>query len=239
MDDFLNGLRVSLRLGVAIVLCIAASAQDAGGIETTAGQNFTVGPLSPDDGPDDAWLGRDRKRVLTSFGAAGRMSGSMDELAEQITLNRHGIYRRTDARFLEVVPSAQNRTGDGYALWREWASRGPCPLELLVEDPWGTVQWAADPAGMLERTGVCSWVVRPALYRQHGYIKAARGPVTAIFQAFAMRPGLEALEVYDGAEAGSPLLVRFTGLRLPHEVTSSMSEMRIVYRVSLSRTILL
>ena len=205
--------------------------------------------LLPRTTDTSTWLNRDQVRVTieplgnssnvtpsangTSVdGTVGMgLSGSLDELFAQAYLTRHGLYRRTDAKFAEFV-TQQNRLGDGYGLWRLWESYGPCPRELLITDPWGGIAWQARDARI--QPIECSWVVRPGMYRNRGYMKVSQAPVTLMFRTFDLVTDVEVLEVYDGSSSNATLLGRFTGRRLPAQITSSTPEIRVVLRSNAS-----
>lgn len=179
------------------------------------------------------WLNRDKYRVTiprgvnATNGRAGMgLMGSPTELAVQAYLTRHGLYRRSDAKFAEFIVSGANEAGDGYGLWRLWESHGSCPNELLIVDPWGSVSWEALDTQL--RPIACSWVVRPGMYRHESYMKVSRAPVTIVLRTFSLLTDIEFLDVYDGAAQNATLIARFTGQRLPEQLTSSTPEVRLV-----------
>lgn len=220
-----------------------------------------------------SWEDRDRRRVLNS---ESRLVGSISELEDQVYLTRLGLYRRADSKFNEFVSQPMGEPSDGYGLWRRWESRGRCPTDILITDPWGTISWQEE-RGMPLRSIKCSWVVRPGMYRRGGYMLISRSPVTLSFRAFNLAAELEFLEIYDGVGSGttavlrvdvetstalvciSPqhhgamlcleqpvwllghpgakLLGRFTGNRIPHDVSSTATEVRVIYHANLNRTI--
>ena len=194
------------------------------------------------------WLDRDRQHVTTTRvldpNAAGlieaastafTIAGSLVERANQLYMTRHGLYRRSDAKFAEFVAQPTKTGDDGYGMWRVWESHGACPYELLVADPWGTISWEAAPDGGL-RPIDCSWVVRPGMFRHEGYFKLSRARIALSFRTFSLASPVEVLEVYDGADFGAPLLARFEGNRVPEQITSTGAEVRIVLTADLNRT---
>lgn len=163
------------------------------------------------------------------------LEGSEAEIADQARLTRHGLFRRVDSKFAQFVPREVEE--DGYGLWRTWESHGICPEELLIRDPWGTIAWEAPLDGAPVSTTECSWILRPGMYRQDGYIKLSSAPVALTFRTMSLLAGIEHIDVYDGAHASAHLIARYTGRRVPEQVTSSGPEMRIVYWVDLNRTV--
>ena len=185
------------------------------------------------------WLNRDKLRVVTPVThtlankVATALVGSADEILDQARLTRHGLYRRVDAKFAQFVPRTVDQ--DGYGLWRNWESQGNCPPELLIRDPWGTIAWEATYGAHVKSTE-CSWVVQPGMFRKDGYIRLSRAPVVLSFRTLSLLAGIEYLDVYDGAHTEARMLARYTGRKVPQQITSSGAELRIVYWVDLNRT---
>ena len=182
-----------------------------------------------------AWLNRDKQRITQPRPASNNsevsnagmgLMGNPTELESQAYLTRHGLYRRADAKFAEFVVSQTNSVGDGYGLWRLWESHSSCPQELLIMDPWGSISWEANTTRL--QPIACSWVVRPGMYRHEGYMKVSRAPVTMVFRTFNLLADIEFLDVYDGAAQNATLIARFTGQRVPEQLTSSSPEVRLV-----------
>lgn len=212
-------------------------------------QDYTVGtsPVLERTAQTTLWLDRDRKHVTTPRDLAGTeherigrpsvaLSGTDQERATAVYMTRHGLYRRTDAKFAEFVAQPSGSEFDGYGMWRNWESHGRCPYELLIADPWGTIAWESAPDGML-RPFQCSWVVRPGMYRHDGYFKLSRAPVTISFRTFSLISPVELLTVYDGAQANAPMLARFTGPSLPYQITSTGAELRVVLTSDLNSNV--
>lgn len=187
----------------------------------------------------DPWLNRDKSRVSTPVEHpitkrfATALAGSTQEILDQALLTRHGLYRRVDAKFAQFVPRTVEQ--DGYGLWRNWESQGNCPPELLIRDPWGTISWEADYGAHVSSTE-CSWVVQPGMFRKDGYIRLSSAPVVLSFKTLSLLTNIEYLDVYDGAQTGARHIARYTGRKVPHQITSSGAELRIVYWVDLNRT---
>ena len=185
------------------------------------------------------WLNRDKNRVVTPVEhtitnkVATALAGSTDEILDQARLTRHGLYRRVDAKFAQFVPRTVEQ--DGYGLWRTWESQGNCPPELLIRDPWGTISWEADYGAHVSSTE-CSWVVQPGMFRKDGYIRLSSAPVVLSFKTLSLLTNIEYLDVYDGAHTGARHIARYTGRKVPHQITSSGAELRIIYWVDLNRT---
>ena len=192
------------------------------------------------------WLDRDHAHVTAERDLAGTewlragspktaLAGSEQERLNLVYLSRHGLYRRTDAKFNEFVARPTGSPQDGYGLWRYWESHGRCPYELLIADPWGTLVWQGAPDGRL-RAFECSWVVRPGMYRHMGYFKLSRAPVTLSFKSFLLVSPVELLTIYDGAHPDAQMLGRFTGAHVPDQITSTGPDVRIVLTSHLNRT---
>ena len=181
------------------------------------------------------WLNRDKSRVVTSVDHTGRpaLAGSIEEILSQTELTRLGLYRRVDAKFAQFVPRTVEE--DGYGIWRNWESQGNCPPELLIRDPWGTISWEADYGAHVSSTE-CSWVVQPGMFRKDGYIRLSKAPVVLSFKTLSLLTNIEYLDVYDGAHTRARHIARYTGRKVPHQITSSGAELRIVYWVDLNRT---
>ena len=181
------------------------------------------------------WLNRDKSRVVTSVDHTGRpaLAGSIEEIFSQTELTRLGLYRRVDAKFAQFVPRTVEE--DGYGIWRNWESQGNCPPELLIRDPWGTISWEADYGAHVSSTE-CSWVVQPGMFRKDGYIRLSKAPVVLSFKTLSLLTNIEYLDVYDGAHTRARHIARYTGRKVPHQITSSGAELRIVYWVDLNRT---
>ena len=185
------------------------------------------------------WLNRDKKRVAAavehtiSNKIATALEGSTEEIFEQARLTRHGLYRRVDAKFAQFVQRTVEQ--DGYGLWRTWESQGNCPPELLIRDPWGTISWEATYGAHVGSTE-CSWVVQPGMFRKDGYIRLSSAPVVLSFKTLSLLTNIEHLDVYDGAHTGARNIARYTGRKVPHQITSSGAELRLVYWVDLNRT---
>lgn len=189
----------------------------------------------------NTFLNRDRKRVEATVSGelidrpeGVSLQGSEAEIADQVRLTRHGLFRRVDSKFAQFVPREVQE--DGYGLWRTWESHGACPEELLIRDPWGTIAWEAPSQDAPVTSTECSWIVRPGMYRHEGYIKLSSAPVALSFRTMSLLAGIEHLDVYDGAQDGAHLIARYTGRRVPEQVSSSGPEMRIVYWADLNRT---
>jgi len=187
------------------------------------------------------WLNRDRTRVEATVSGqlidrprGVALEGSVDEIADQAHLTRHGLFRRVDSKFAQFVPREVEE--DGYGLWRTWESHGFCPAELLIRDPWGTIAWEAPSHDVPVTAAECSWILRPGMYRQQGYVMLSSAPVAVQFRTMSLLAGVEHIDVYDGAHAGAHLIARYTGRKVPEQVSSSGAEMRIVYWVDLNRT---
>ena len=153
------------------------------------------------------WLNRDKSRVVTPvehttsipYRYATALAGNTEEILEQASLTRHGLFRRVDAKFAQFVPRTVEQ--DGYGLWRTWESQGNCPPELLIRDPWGTISWEADYGAHVSSTE-CSWVVQPGMFRKDGYIRLSSAPVVLSFKTLSLLTNIEYLDVYDGAHTG-------------------------------------
>ena len=185
------------------------------------------------------WLDRDRRRVVTpvehtltkTVGTA--LAGREAEIGEQVALTRHGLFRRVDEKFRFFVPRTVQT--DGYGLWRYWESQGDCPKDLLIRDPWGTISWEAHHRAHA-RSIECSWVVQPGMFRKDGYVRLSRAPVALSFRTLSLLTDIEHVDVYDGASANARMIARYTGRQVPHQITSTGAELRLVYWVDLNRT---
>jgi hypothetical protein len=177
----------------------------------------------------------DSARLSQTEEADVALVGTQEELDRQVMLTRHGFWKRADAKFDEVVITPTERPEDGYGIWRAWESDGLCPRELFLVDPWGSFSWHSTPHQPLTQQR-CSWLIRPGLYRQNAYIRLSRAPVTFSFRSFSLVTDVEFVDIYDGAERNATLLGRFTGEMVPHEITSTRSEIRLVYWAELNRT---
>ena len=215
----------------------------------TAGQHeYTTNATLERSFRTTPWLNRDREFVTTSrildpngdglaeaAKAQFTIAGSLQERANAIYMTRHGLYRRSDAKFAEFVAQTTTTGDDGYGLWRVWESHGACPYELFVADPWGSISWEAQSDGRL-RSMECSWIIRPGMYRHEGYFKLSRAPIVLTFRTFSLASPMEMMEVYDGADLNAPMLARFQGNRLPEQITSTHAEVRIVLTADFNRT---
>ena len=205
--------------------------------------SFTTSAERPRSSATTSWLDRDRKHVTGQKKLSdddtqlheGRekfvLAGNLSEKEAVMHLTRHGLYRRPDAKFAEFVAQPTGDGEDGYGLWRTWESHGPCPHELLIADPWGSITFQAHSGHIRERE--CSWVVRPGMYLQDGYFRLSRAPITLSFRSLSLSASHETLNIYDGAQMGAPLLARLTGPRRPDQITSTSAEVRIVLSATL------
>ena len=205
---------------------------------------YTTVPVLARTGHVTPYLDRDRQRVTTGINlqdgdtqlregsATIQIAGSLREKENVIYMTRHGLYRRSDSKFDEFIAQPTRSTGnDGYGMWRVWESHGPCPRELLLADPWGSIAWEASEGPL--HTFECSWVVRPGMYRQEGYFKLSLAPIVINFRTFSLASPHEKLTVYDGAQADAEVLASFSGPRRPEQITSTTAEVRIVLQADL------
>ena len=208
--------------------------------KTSLSSDYDTTPTLARSQATTPWRNRDRLRVTRTKVLADddaqlhesaqtlQLAGDPAEQELIIHLTRHGLFRRADQKFAEFVARPTGSSDDGNGLWRSWESRGTCPSELLIADPWGSVAWEA-PSGHL-RTYACSWVVRPGMYRHEGYFKLSRSPIALIFRTFSLAAPHEVMDIYDGAHLGAELLGRFTGAKLPDQISSTNPEIRLVLR---------
>lgn len=230
----------SAQVDAALATSIKNALQVANASGVDLYTDYTTSPTLARSFVSTPWRGRDQKHVTKSkvlydedtqlheSNATLTMAGSMAEKAMAVYMTRHGLYRRSDSKFDEFVAQPTGSGIDGYGIWRTWESRGTCPIELLIADPWGTLSWEA-PSGRLF-SYQCSWVVRPGMYRHTGYFKLSRAPISLVFRTFSLAAPHEVLDVYDGAQAGAALLGRFSGQVLPDQITSTGPEVLVVLR---------
>jgi hypothetical protein len=220
----------------------------ANGTGSTEELLYTTEPNLERSFTTSKWLSRDQTHVTTGKtlnnedttlreGGENQLFivGNLSDKEQIIHMTRHGLYRRADVKFEEFVAQPTGSGEDGYGLWRTWESRGPCPRELLIADPWGSVSWEAPPGHLRARE--CSWVVRPGMYLRQGYFRLSRAPIALSFRTFHLAAPFEVLDIYDGAHPGSPLLARITGQRLPDQITSTGAEVRIVLITTLDTNV--
>ena len=224
----------------ALASSIKTALAEANATSLTPHSEYTNSPSLARSMDTTPWKNRDRKQVTRSKtlldddtqlhegNQTFTMAGSNSEKEMVLHMTRHGLFRRSDSKFAEFVSQPTGTGLDGYGLWRTWESQGSCPEELLVADPWGSLSWEAAPGSL--RTYQCSWVVRPGMYLHEGYFKLSRAPISLIFRTFSLAAPHETLDIYDGAEPGAALLGRFTGQRLPDEITSTNAEVLVVIR---------
>ena len=130
-----------------------------------------------------------------------------DDLAEQL-----GLVRRSDAKKRELVEA--HHPHDGAGLFREWEYHGACAAQAaggakagggdgggggsergtVVTDSWGRLSWAATGGRLLRQR--CAWTLRPTLYRQGGYFRSTRAPVTVRLSSLNLGAS-EVLELWE------------------------------------------
>ena len=74
------------------------------------------------------------------------------------------------------------------------------------------------------------------MFRKDGYVRLSRAPVALSFRTLSLLTDIEHVDVYDGASANARMIARYTGRQVPHQITSTGAELRLVYWVDLNRT---
>ena len=151
---------------------------------------------------DDFWLASERERVGRIRSQHDRYGNTPEKLAVESAQKvdeplLDSLVSRSDLKFEEFVDV--RHPGDGLGLYREWASAGRCAPNMTITDSWGVIRWEAERSArgdVLQVPQECAWLIRPTIYRESGYYKTTKAPLTITFTEFDLSSS-ESLEVWD------------------------------------------
>ena len=76
---------------------------------------------------------------------------------------------------------------------RLWKWRGHCPNQHVITDSYGRIEF--DESAPTQTARECSWLLRPAIYREGGFFHTLAGPITLTFDQLTLKAG-ETIEIW-------------------------------------------